>query len=112
MNGQNFFGGRPALDAGYPRVGGFVLVRARHDLPRFGLLHSHRRALSHTNVRRGGRQHPHVPAPGEPSSPSSFSRRALRRPVLFPGGPAAPFAGTTALIAGREGSLNSTSITG
>jgi hypothetical protein len=31
-------------------------IRIRHDLLKFGLLHSHRRALSHTNLLREGSQ--------------------------------------------------------
>jgi hypothetical protein len=37
-----------------------IEIRIRHDLLGFGLLHSRRRALSATNLLRGGRQHSQV----------------------------------------------------
>jgi hypothetical protein len=59
-------------------------IRIRHDLLRFGLLHSHRRSSSDTNLPHGGGQLPKCSARGDP--PFAVVRP---RPVPPSRGPAA-----------------------
>ena len=73
-------------------------IRIRHDLLRFGLLHSHRRSSSDTNLPHGGGQLPKCLARGDP--PFAVFRP---RPVLPSRGPAAPPQGRRATALDRMG---------
>ena len=61
-------------------------IRIRHDLLRFGLLHSHRRSSSDTNLSHGGGQLPKCSARGDPSlrrvSPAAGPSPGDRPPLL------------------------------
>jgi hypothetical protein len=78
-------------------------TRIRHDLLRFGLLHSHRRSSSDTNLLHRGGQLPKCSARGDP--PFAAVRP---RPVLPSRGPAAPPQRPSGNGAGsdRQGHLN------
>src|SRR5262245_18097883 len=63
-------------------------LRNRQDLLRFGSLHSHRRALSHTNLPRGDRPHRKCLAPGAlrlPDRTFAGLGGCSRRPAAFIG---------------------------
>jgi hypothetical protein len=53
----------------HSECGRSIGMRIRHDLLRFGLLHSHRRSSSDTNLPHGGGQLPKCSARGDPPSP-------------------------------------------
>jgi hypothetical protein len=73
-------------------------IRIRHDLLRFGLLHSHRRSSSDTNLPHGGGQLPKCSARGDPSL-----RRGSPAAGPSPRGPAAPPQGRWATALDRMG---------
>jgi len=77
-------------------------IRIRHDLLRFGLLHSHRRSSSDTNLPHGGGQLPKCSARGDP--PFAVVRP---RPVPPSRGPAAlPQGGRATAGSDRQEHLN------
>jgi hypothetical protein len=73
-------------------------IRIRHDLLRFGLLHSHRRSSSDANWPHGGGQLPKCSARGDPSL-----RRVSPAAGPSPRGPAAPPQGRRATALDRIG---------
>ena len=73
-------------------------IRIRHDLLRFGLLHSHRRSSSDTNLPHGGGQLLKCSARGDPSL-----RRVSPAAGPSPRGPAAPPQGRRATALDRIG---------
>jgi hypothetical protein len=73
-------------------------IRIRHDLLRFGLLHSHRRSSSDTNLPHGGGQLSKCSARGDPSL-----RRVSPAAGPSPRGPAAPPRGRRATALDRMG---------
>jgi hypothetical protein len=73
-------------------------IRIRHDLLRFGLLHSHQRSWSDTNLPHGGGQLPKCSARGDP--PFAVVRP---RPVLPPGDRPPPPQGRWATALDRMG---------
>ena len=78
-----------------------IEIRIRQDLLGFGLLHSRRRALSHTNLLRGGRQHCKCLTPGV--LPSLVVPNAGPAAGPFPPRTGRPSAGTTDDGADRMG---------
>ena len=77
-------------------------IRIRHDLLRFGLLHSHQRSSSDTNLPHGGGQLPKCSARGDP--PFAVVRP---RPVPRSRGPAAlPQGGRATAGSDRQEHLN------
>ena len=78
-----------------------IEIRIRHDLLGFGLLHSRRRALSHTNLLRGGRQHSQVLGARRAPLPRRPQRRAGGRSLPPEDWP--PSAGTADDGANRMG---------
>ena len=73
-------------------------IRIRHNLLRFGLLHSHQRSSSDTNLPHGGGQLPKCSARGDPSL-----RRVSPAAGPSPRGPAAPPQGRRATALDRIG---------
>jgi hypothetical protein len=73
-------------------------IRIRHDLLRFGLLHSHRRSSSDTNLPHGGGQLPKCSARGDLTL-----RRGPPAAGPSPRGPAAPPQGRWATALDRMG---------
>ena len=73
-------------------------IRIRHNLLRFGLLHSHRRSSSDTNLPHGGGQLPKCSARGDPSL-----RRVSPAAGPSPRGPAASPQGRRATAPDRIG---------
>jgi hypothetical protein len=73
-------------------------IRIRHDLLRFGLLHSHRRSSSDTNLPHGGGQLPKCSARGDPSL-----RRGSPAAGPSPPGTGRPSSGPLGNGAGSDG---------